>query len=111
MFTYLVGGISNSQDPPEVPAREDVVFEGHERGLQAVGVNVAKRRSFSYLVGEMFLCEGAFVVFCEFRYGVAVCFGGLCEEEPVEAVFGGGEGHVAAVLEEGVDLEGGCGEP
>lgn len=87
-FYDLVRGISKRQDPPEMLARENVVLERRELGLQAVGVDITEAPRFGYLVGEVLLREDAFVVFYEYGYAAAVRFGGLCGEEPVEPVFG-----------------------
>lgn len=74
-FHDPVRGISYSQCPPKITARENRIFSSYESGLQAIRVDFAEGRRLGYLVGKVPLHKGAFVVFCESGYATAVCFG------------------------------------
>jgi hypothetical protein len=87
-----------------MPKREYVIFDVNERSLQSVCVEVSKSRILGQLVSKVLPSELRLLFFrvpADVFTKHLVDFG---EQKPIIAIVGGGDDHIVAALEKGVDL-------
>jgi hypothetical protein len=87
-----------------MPKWKYVVLNVNERGLQSVCVEISKSRILGQLVSKVLPCELHLIFFRVPAYVLTEHLVDLDEQKPVIAVIGGGDHHIVAVLEKGVDL-------
>jgi len=82
-----------------MPAWKDMILHIEERGSNTMGIKVLERQGIRELIVEMRVGVSALIFLCKEGDILAICFAHFCEQKPVQAVFGGGESHVIAILE------------